>query len=525
MSEEALNTVTWVSVILIIIAFIMARAYIARQKKNDKIMEKRRWIDQLPSLISTLGVLGTFIGITIGLWFFDTDDLDNSIPKLLSGLKTAFFTSLAGMLGSLWLSKFVSASFDERDGGISDASQASVEICRAVGELRTQIKEQGQEQSRFYSKMALWLERIVSGADVLVESRKSIESVTISVHSLLEVAKTQDNALKEINVKAAGVQKSLDTLAQNSMTQEQVKNIIGKVGNLDANIAETLETVSGMATVGQEVSDEVKKFSEILRGEVDEIETKMAETNQLLTAKFDEFSELLKKSNTEALVEVMKKVTEEFQKQMNLLISKLIQENFEQLNTSVERLNQWQQENKTMIASLTKQYKDMATSFEGTSTTLETVGKDTKQLVSDGGKLQQIIDTLSKVMIDDKKFVEISTNLSDTAELTKQNMIQFDTSTKTLNEWVRKQRNFVDGVQKLIEKLEELNKIKDYNEQFWKGTKKSLEEGVGYITQGSQTLNKQLTELDRQFYARLSTTLAELDTCIQAMIKGNNRRM
>ena len=167
----------------------------------------------------------------------------------------------------------------------------------------------------------------------------------------------------------------------------------------------------------------------------------------------------------------------------------------------------------------------MATSFEGTSTTLETVGKDTKQLVSDGGKLQQIIDTLSKVMIDDKKFVEISTNLSDTAELTKQNMIQFDTSTKTLNEWVRKQRNFVDGVQKLIEKLEELNKIKDYNEQFWKGTKKSLEEGVGYISQGSKTLNQQLTELDRQFYARLSTTLAELDTCIQAMIKGNNRRM
>lgn len=280
-----------------------------------------------------------------------------------------------------------------------------------------------------------------------------------------------------------------------------------------------------MATVGQEVSDEVKKFSEILRGEVDEIETKMAETNQLLTAKFDEFSELLKKSNTEALVEVMKKVTEEFQKQMNLLISKLIQENFEQLNASVERLNQWQEENKAMIASLTKQYKDMATSFEGTSTTLETVGKDTKQLVSDGGKLQQIIDTLSKVMIDDKKFVEISTNLSDTAELTKQNMIQFDTSTKTLNEWVRKQRNFVDGVQKLIEKLEELNKIKDYNEQFWKGTKKSLEEGVGYISQGSKTLNQQLTELDRQFYARLSTTLAELDTCIQAMIKGNNRRM
>ena len=181
---------------------------------------------------------------------------------------------------------------------------------------------QNQEQNLFYSKVIL-----------------SIDQLAKTMHSLLDVAKIQDNALKAINEKAGNAQISLASLARNSMTQEQVNNIIGKVGNLDTNIAETLETVSGMATVGQEVSDEVKKFSEILRGEVDEIEMKMAETNQLLTAKFDEFSELLKKSNTEALVEVMKKVTEEFQKQMNLLISKLIQENFEQLNTSVERLS------------------------------------------------------------------------------------------------------------------------------------------------------------------------------------------
>jgi hypothetical protein len=99
-------------------------------------------------------------------------------------------------------------------------------------------------------------------------------------------------------------------------------------------------------------------------------------------------------------------------------------------------------------------------------------------------------------------------------------MESFDASTKALNDWVRKQRNFVDGVTLLIEKLDELGKIKDYNEQFWAGTKKSLEDGVGILRQGSQTLRSSLTDIDRQFYARLNTTLAELDTCIQAMIKG-----
>ena len=90
-------------------------------------------------------------------------------------------------------------------------------------------------------------------------------------------------------------------------------------------------------------------------------------------------------------------------------------------------------------------------------------------------------------------------------------MEKFDESTKILNDWVRKQRNFVDGVQLLIEKLDELNKIRDYSEQFWKGTKEKMEEGVSIITQGSQTLNSQLTSLDRQFYNRLGATLAELD--------------
>lgn len=220
----------------------------------------------------------------------------------------------------------------------------------------------------------------------------------------------------------------------------------------------------------------------------------------------------------------MKAVTEEFQKQMNSLINKLIQENFDQLNKSVEKLNTWQQENKEMISSLTRQYQEMATNFENTSTTLTKVGNDTKILVSDGGKLTQLIESLNQVIIEDQKFIEISSKLQETADLSKNNMEKFDESTKTLNDWVRKQRNFVDGVQLLIEKLDELNKIRDYGEQFWKGTKDKMEEGVSIITQGTQTLNTQLTSLDRQFYNRLGATLAELDNCITKMVEHVNNR-
>lgn len=51
----------------------------------------------------TLGVLGTFVGLLVGLAGFDVNDISNSIPVLLEGLKTAFYTSVVGMICCLFL--------------------------------------------------------------------------------------------------------------------------------------------------------------------------------------------------------------------------------------------------------------------------------------------------------------------------------------------------------------------------------------------------------------------------------------
>ena len=237
----------------------------------------------------------------------------------------------------------------------------------------------------------------------------------------------------------------------------------------------------------------------------------------LVTNKFDEFSELLKKSNTEALVNVMKKVTEEFQKQMNDLISRLVQENFAKLNESVEKLNTWQEENKAMIESLTKQYYQMEQDFEGTSNTMQEVSDHTQKLVGNGGRLAQLVNALEEAMVNDKKFIEISKNLSESASLTKDGIEKQEAITNKLNDWVRGVQVFKDDVQRLINKLEELNSIRNYNEQFWQSTKKSMEEGVGIIQSGSEELNNQIRSIDQSFYNRLNATLASLDNLIAAM--------
>ena len=511
----SISTDTWVCLSIIVVAFIVCLILVLKFKNSEKMEANRRIIEYFPTLVSTLGVLGTFWGITKGLMAFDTSDLDQSIPGLLDGLKTAFFTSLAGMIGSMFLSAFISKKQDERDGGISDINQAAGEITKSVKamsdantetmrSIQQQLTEQEADRKAFYRTVG----------EVMSKISDTQKSITSAIDSLVVLQRSQENSLADIK----------EATTQQSVAINSVAKYSQEVSEYTHHLGEILDVISGMSGTEDEINEKVGKLKEIIHGEVIEIEDNMAKTNKLLESKFDEFTELLKKSNTEALVEVMKKVTEEFQKQMNSLINKLIQENFDQLNKSVEKLNQWQQENKEMIASLTHQYREMSDNFEATSTSLTRVKDDTTSLVSEGGKLRQLVDALNQVIIEDERFIEVTKELHETANLSRSNMESFNESTKTLNEWVRKQRNFVDGVQLLIAKLEELNKIRDYGDQFWKGTKDKMEEGVGILTRGSQTLNSQLTSLDRQFYGRLSATLAELDNCITKMVEQVGKR-
>lgn len=552
----------WLFTSIIILLAIGVYVWINKQADNNQLANKKRWIEFLPSLISTLGVLGTFGGITLGLALFDTDHLDVSIPKLLYGLKTAFLTSLAGMIGSMILSRKVSSLYDKEDKGVSDANQAAAVIARSVEsmkndnanalqEVRNEIKAQTANQNSFYADMNAFVKGINS---YIVIQRGFLQELLNNSDIQKDTLITVSASLNKIanNEELPAIHSDLDKLLVAFGEQgEKIQNMDENLKILKTSISNTSDDVAELKKLNQDISgcltgmadtlgeiatateatsstedsilEKFDTFGKFIGDEVDDIERKMGETNTLLTNKFDEFSKLLKKSNTEALVGVMKQLTTEFQKQMNGLIQRLVQENFEQLNKSVERLNSWQQENKNMIASLIQQYKDMETDFENSSTTLTKVSADTKALVGDGGKLQQLIAALNKVILENQSYIEVTKKLQETAELTKDNMVKFDDSTNKLNDWVRKQRNFVDGVQMLIAKLEEIEKIKDYGGEFWKETKSKMEEGVGIIRNGSKEIESQISGLDQHFYQRLSATLAQLDACIQAMVEAANK--
>lgn len=84
------STVTVVIIAIILGLFIKSILPNAKREYKNEIV--------------SLGVLGTFVGIAIGLFHFDVSQIKESMPILLEGLKTAFITSGVGIFFSIVIS-------------------------------------------------------------------------------------------------------------------------------------------------------------------------------------------------------------------------------------------------------------------------------------------------------------------------------------------------------------------------------------------------------------------------------------
>lgn len=75
----------------------------------------KKWLID-PNIFTVLGVLGTFLGIFLGLLNFDVTNIENSVPELLQGLKMAFATSIVGMFIAIVIK--LRRKFRERSEGM-----------------------------------------------------------------------------------------------------------------------------------------------------------------------------------------------------------------------------------------------------------------------------------------------------------------------------------------------------------------------------------------------------------------------
>ena len=191
---------------------------------EDSVIDKpghSQLAELIPSLLTSLGILGTFIGLMEGLTsvnFSDAQGTMDSIPLLLTGMRFAFATSVAGITCSLLFNMFYRMSVGRACRALDSFDEAFYELAMPRPLLpEVQLICQKQDEEERLARIA--------------------EAVGNRVASSLEMAVSR--AMDPLT-------KSLDTFIQGA-TQEQVegvRRIVGQfVSQMNAQLSGQMTTL------------------------------------------------------------------------------------------------------------------------------------------------------------------------------------------------------------------------------------------------------------------------------------------
>lgn len=207
----SIDSFTLIVCIAILVVIFMAWHYVANTTA-DNVTDRYKWLDQLPSIVSTLGVLGTFLGITKGLLSFDTSDLDASIPLLLDGLKTAFFTSLLGMAGSLILNRSITKKLKEV--GADDSLESLTLALNSQSDTREELSSVVEKIRIDMEEMKDDIEQIMNHVSSSGNGAGNIEKLTAVTTTATASISAIDNCMEDIKAELKEIKGVINELQE-----------------------------------------------------------------------------------------------------------------------------------------------------------------------------------------------------------------------------------------------------------------------------------------------------------------------
>ena len=130
------------------IAIVFIASLIRSIKRGGELLPFDRYA---PTALTTLGVVGTFTGIYVGLTEFNIENIDGSIPQLLDGLKIAFFTSILGMATSIAL-KITQSAIPHQSSGEKESVTAK-DIYQAMIEVRDEAQASREQSEKLLNEV------------------------------------------------------------------------------------------------------------------------------------------------------------------------------------------------------------------------------------------------------------------------------------------------------------------------------------------------------------------------------------
>ena len=338
-----------------------------------------------PTIVTSIGIFGTFVGIFAGLLDFDVKDIDKSVPPLLEGLKIAFVTSILGL-----------------------ASATLLKLAQFVMPGRQLAEGVGPDQ----------------------------------IHNVLsEIRDDQKSSFAELRGAISG---------------EGDSSVVTQVQKLRTTVSD-----------GQ---------AEFIR-------------------EFRQFAEKMAEDGSKALIEALENVIRDF----NTKISEQFGDNFRQLNEAVGQLLQWQENHKSQVEALTKQFMAALAGVEATRVALrdiadnaERIPQATAQVSEVIAKLQLQIENLESHL---EAFQHLRTQAGEALPLIESNLAALTTRMKESQEQVS--RELQEGAQKMHDQMERT--IDDTTQLLGKQLETLDKQMQDEVQRVVETMGRQLAALSNRF--------------------------
>jgi chromosome segregation ATPase/uncharacterized membrane protein len=483
------SSVTNLFIGLIFVVFLFSLVSYLKGKCNS-------FVHQSSTILTSLGILGTFIGIVIGLLNFDSNDIDGSIPLLLEGLKVAFISSFVGMFFSILLKIILSLNFvkheataeNEEDVDAKDLLQVLNNIYDALHKadnssvlgqikllrsdtteqlkmMRSEVSDSFAAQKLSFNEFqeSLWV-KLQDFADML--SKSATEQV---IQALKEVISDFNNNLTEqFGDNFKKLNESVEKLVEwqenykqqlGEMTEqyqrgiesiEHTKNSVHAISQDTENIPVVMESLSKVIEVNQhqlnELSNHLEAFKEIrdkavnavpeIQGQIDKIINGVEQATVDLSKGLSESSDALSKAIIDS--------SEDFKTNVNTTNAAMLEsataltETTENIKTTLQdALEDMQNNTSNIMNEFVTKGKEVVSHFEQSGQVLFTEAEQARKTFEMGMNQakDQIINSLEEISQAQQN--EVHKVLNSMSR-------QFEEAVRDTGEAVQKQINMID---------------------------------------------------------------------------------
>lgn len=521
-------------------------------------------ISSAPGLISGLGVLGTFIGLTISVKFFDSETSEaimKSIQTLLGGMGTAFLTSVFGMsLSSLyiWQQKKIYNYLDIVSSKwckiLDDKNYISeIELLRKENERQQNammvklmaIHESNIKQQETYTEsleifrqqeeahQSVLLDALVgydedgnkvkpgdmllSLHEELEKQSQALESFTTDLSNELNssLGKAMDTSIvpliQDLERSHKIFNEKIDTLSANikSPATDMVSTVVGELKTSMLQMTSEFSDCISTNTVNQmnELAAKLSQSSEVLNG----IPQTMDMMTKSVTDNFNNVKEIISQMQSSVetqqfqLLNKSKSANDEIMDQMKVKFDEIMIV----IGKAVSKLNEQQS---GLIEGQDKSTREIArllASFDESVNKMKQTNLETSRTLVNVQKVGESLDKSSG------KINDMSTAMKEVADTL---IVQQKESMQKYKEVQEANQDTVDNIADILKKTQEL--INDYTQQYdiiHAGLKDIFAEISMGLQNYSTTLNKNTRETLGIYSEALDKSTKGLQNVAQAL--------